>query len=238
MKFKFTHILGLCLVALLFALQSCTPDEAITIADENQLADIDQQFADQAPSGDYLELTGEEIISTVSKVHGDVSSLSYEEVLELHAPIFVKEQAAKFQPSPAPGSKSDAESVNDVYSTYLAITIIPFQNAPPNLWTTFIDPTPPIIGTPTFNSTRTLIKDFCPGFFQMTVIAAAFKNNVGLSSRSATRSNNPTCSLGRKLRGTAQATLFTNGSATTVATIGCINQFCIVAEEPIEVRRE
>ncbi len=238
MKFKFTHILGLFLVALLFALQSCTPDEAITVADENQLADIDQQFADQEPSGDFLELTGEEVLRAVSKVHGDVSNLSYEEMLELHAPIFAKEQAAKFQPSPAPGSKSDAESVNDVYSTYLAITIIPFQNAPPNLWTTFLDPTPPIIGTPTFNSTRTLIKNFCPGFFQITVVAVAFKNGVSLSGASDTRSFNPTCSLGRQLRGTSQATLFTNGSATTVATIGCINQFCVVAEEPIEVRRE
>ncbi len=233
----FTRILGLLLVALLFALQSCTPDEAITVTDENKLPEIDQKFADLPLSTDYLELTGEEVLRAVTEVHGDVSRLSYEEVLELHAAIFVGEQAEKSKLTPAPRGKTDSESATDVYSTYLAITIIPFQSAPPNLWTTFIDPTPPIIGTPPFNSTRTLSQSFCPGFFQITAIAVAFKNNVSLSGASDTRSFTPNCGLGRQLSGFAQATLFTNGSATTVAAIGCNRLSCFEAE-PLPTDRE
>ncbi|MEL7160624.1 MAG: hypothetical protein AAFN92_07685, partial [Bacteroidota bacterium] len=176
-------------------------------------------------------ITGAEMIAALKETHGNVADLPGDQLVKLYFDERAKEQANVLNRDAGNGV---AQKSMDVYSTFITATIIPSITSPPSTWTTFYETSPPIVGLPTANSTRTLQVTRCPNFFQMTTTANAYLNGVGLSNRSDTESNNPTCG-GRQIRSFAQATLFTNGSATTQANVSCLRRgpFCAIAVDPV-----
>ncbi|MEO0733280.1 MAG: hypothetical protein AAFZ52_10625 [Bacteroidota bacterium] len=222
--------LGVLLVAIL-TLSACEKDNFAPSTDLTAEAPVAEvvSVSDDGISQNVASITGAEMIAALQKTRGDVSDLTGEEIVQAYFDERALSEANALRPA------NSAAKATDVYSTFITATIIPSITSPPSAWTTFYETSPPIIGLPTSNSVRTLTVTRCPNFFQITTTANAYRNGVSLSGRSATRSNNPSCS-GRQIRSFARAILYTFGSATTQASVSCVTNgpFCAISIDPVE----